>query len=307
MLNCQYKCHKYRVERAPQPFSTLRRMILGALLLLGCAPFEGAEAGRLVVLEDECRGKQLLFMGPIEPGDANRFADALARLVLSPDLPVVQDNELLWTVKFDSPGGDVGEAMAIGRLLRQGLAATEVSYRFAKRPDGIYDFERSANAICPGGEGRLAGCFPDIVKAECAGACLLAWLGGAQRYAHEGAIGTHGAPDTPEVADYLRELELEPAALAAMRAPVDSGEHWLAWRERSALAGRAPALAEPLAACPAALTQQESLDSVMHEDLALRDRLMDRAEAHRACRLAILARAQAALRPLLAARLDRSR
>ncbi|MFM7119550.1 MAG: hypothetical protein ACKOZX_04740 [Gammaproteobacteria bacterium] len=279
------------------------RRLLGLTLLLGCAPFNDAWAGRLVVLEDECRGKQLLFMGPIEPGDANRFADALARLVLSPDLPVVQDNELLWTVKFDSPGGDVAEAMAIGRLLRQGLAATEVSYRFARRPDGIYDFERSSQAICPGGEGRLAGCFPDIVKAECAGACLLAWLGGAQRYAHEGALGVHGVPETPAVSDYLGELELVDPALALLRAPSDSGEHWLAWAECSVLAGRARVLAEPLAACPAALTQQESLDSVMHEDLALRDRLMDRAEAHRACRLAILARAQTALRPQLAARL----
>jgi len=275
--------------------------LLGGLLCAG-----SGFAAQLIVLEEECRGKQLLFKGPIEPGDANRFADALARLVLSPDLPEVQDPELLWTVKLDSPGGDAGEAMQIGRLLRAGLAATEVSYRFAKRADGIYDFERSDDRICLDGEGRLSGCFSDIVKAECAGACLLVWLGGADRYAHEGNLGTHGllAPgeDAAAVEAYLGEMGLSAENVARLLGPRSDGEHWLSWSERSAIAGRAPVLQAPLASCPEGLTQQESLDSVMHTDPAVRDRLMDRAEAHRACRLAILATAQRALRSDLQAR-----
>jgi hypothetical protein len=273
-------------------------------LLLGSQP---AVAARLIVLEDECRGKQLLLSGPIEPGDADRFADALARLVLSAELPEVQDAELLWTVKLDSAGGDLVEAMRIGRLLRRGLAATEVSYRFAKRADGVYDFERAQDTICLEGQGRLSGCFSDIVKAECAGACLLAWLGGADRYAHEGNLGTHGLPapgeGTAEVAAYLAEMGLDAEASERLLGPQSDGEHWLSWSERSALAGRAAELQVPLASCPAALNQQESLDSVMDPDPAVRDRLMDRAEAHRACRLAILARAQDALRPELQVRL----
>jgi hypothetical protein len=276
-----------------------------ALLLLGLLGASFAQAGRIVVLEDECRGKQLLFVGPIETGDGDRFAQALASLILSPDLPPVQDNELLWTVKFDSPGGDVTEAMAIGRLLRRGLAATEVSYRFARRSDGIYDFERSTDTLCPGGSGRLAGCFPDIIKAECAGACLLAWLGGAHRFAHEGRIGTHELDLTPEVREYLREMQIADAVVDGLSVPQASGPHWLEWRERSALAGIAPALADPLAACPPALDQQESLDSVMHADLAVRETLMNRAYLHRQCRLRILARAQQALRPEFEARLAR--
>jgi hypothetical protein len=280
----------------------MRRLALVLLALLAASP---ALAGRLVVLEDECRGKQLLFVGPIEAGDGDRFAQALATLILSPDLPPVQDNELLWTVKFDSPGGDVKEAMAIGRLLRRGLAATEVSYRFARRDDGIYDFERSGDTLCPGGSGRLAGCFPDIVKAECAGACLLAWLGGAHRFAHEGRIGVHDLDLTPEVREYLREMQVADAVVDRLAVPQASGSHWLEWRERSALAGVAPALAEPLAACPAALNQQESLDSVMHADLDVREALMDRAYRHRQCRLRILARAQQALQPEFEARLAR--
>jgi hypothetical protein len=274
-----------------------------ALLLL-CA--QSAFAARFVVLEDECRGKQLLLSGPIEQGDADRFARALAQLVSSPDLPVVQDAELLWTVKLDSPGGDLAEGMAIGRLLRRALAATEVSYRFAKRADGVYDFERADETICLDGEGRLSGCFSDIVKAECAGACLLAWLGGADRYAHEGHLGVHGLPAPGEgdsaVTAYLAEMAPAGAAQDLLVGPRSDGERWLSWPERSMLAGRAPALQEPLAACPPHLTQQESLDSVMHADPAVRDRLMDRAAAHRACRLAILANAQDAVRAELQAR-----
>jgi hypothetical protein len=136
---------------------------------------------------------------------------------------------------------------------------------------------------------------------------VLAWLGGATRYAHEGNLGVHGLPAagaaSAEVRAYLAELELGPDALALVVGPQSDGEHWLEWRERSLLAGRAPALETLLAACPAPLSQQESLDSVMHADPAVRDRLMDRAEAHRACRLEILARAQNALRPQLQARL----
>ncbi|MGA1371073.1 MAG: hypothetical protein ACO3Z6_05690 [Pseudomonadales bacterium] len=273
-----------------------------AMLLLVFFLSTPAFAGRVVVLEDECRGKQLLFMGPIEAGDGDRFAQALATLILSPDLPPVQDNELLWTVKFDSPGGDVDEAMAIGRLLRRGLAATEVSYRFKERSDGVYDFERSEATLCPGGSGRLAGCFPDIVKAECAGACLLAWLGGAHRFAHEGRIGVHDLDLTPAVRDYLREMQVADNLVDRLAPSQSSGPQWLEWRERSALAGIAPALAEPLAACPPALDQQESLDSVMHADLRVRETLMNRAYRHRQCRLAILARAQKSLRPEFEAR-----
>jgi len=257
-----------------------------------------ALAAQFIVLEDECRGKQLLVTGPIEEGDADRFANQLAALVLDPELPAVQDPEMLWTVKLDSPGGDVGEAMQIGRLLRKGLATTEVSYRYAKRADGVYDFQPADDTICLEGDGRLAGCFADIVKAECAGACLLAWLGGADRYAHEGMLGAHGLPDSgdEQVRAYLVEMGLSAGASAALLGPQSAAEHWLSWPERSALAGRAAALQAPLESCPERLSQQESLDSVMDPDPAVRDRLMDRAEAHRACRLAILAKAQDAVR-----------
>jgi hypothetical protein len=276
--------------------------ILLALVLEG-----RALAAEIIVLEDECHGRQLMLKGVIEPGDADRFADALARLVLSPDLPEVQDPERLWTVKFDSPGGDVDEAMRIGRLLRRGLATTEVSYRYAKRADGIYDFEPAPDQICLDGQDRLSGCFADIVKAECAGACLLAWLGGADRYAHEGQLGTHGLPTEGPEADavqrYLTEMGLGPDLVALVVAVPSDGARWISWSERTRLDGRAAILVTALESCPEPLSQQESLDSVMHPDPVVRDRLMDRAEAWRDCKLAIIARAHDALQPELRARL----
>jgi hypothetical protein len=257
-----------------------------------------AFAAQFVTLEDQCNGRQLQITGPIEAGDAARFEDALARLVLSSDLPDVQDPERLWTVRLDSPGGDLHEGMRIGRLLRAAFATTEVSYRFVKRADGVYDFARGDDELCVEGAGRLAGCKPDVVKAECAGACLLAWLGGADRYAHEGNLGTHGlpeaGPDAAAVARYLDDMGVHVAALTLLRPP-GADVHWLPWAERTRLDGRAPVLRDAVAACPPPLNQQESFDSVMHPDAAVRDPLMYRAAQHRACRLEVVERARASL------------
>jgi hypothetical protein len=262
-----------------------------ALLLLAGQAF----AAQFVTLEDQCNGRQLQMTGPIEPGDAARFEAALARLVLSPDLPDVQDPERLWTVRLDSPGGDLNEGMRIGGLLRAAFATTEVSYRFAARGDGVYDFARGDDELCVEGVGRLAGCKPDVVKAECAGACLLAWLGGADRYAHEGNLGTHGLPESGRaaaaVARYLDEMGIDADGKTLLQAD----DYWLPWAERTRLDGRAPALRDALAACPPPLDQQESFDSVMHPDATVRDPLMYRAAEHRACRLAVVERARAAL------------
>jgi len=71
--------------------------------------------------------------------------------------PAVQDPDVLWTVELDSPGGDLAEAMRIGRFLRDALATTEVTYRYARRPDGVLDFARGGDLVCLEGEGRLTG------------------------------------------------------------------------------------------------------------------------------------------------------
>ena len=253
-------------------------------------PGEPVRAASFVTLEDECRGRQLMIQGPVERGDYQRLVDALGRL-LGGDLPDVQDVDTLWTVKLDSPGGDLEEAMRMGRLLRRAWATTEVSYRFAPRPDGVYDFARRGELVCLEGEGRLSGCAPDLLEAECAGACTLLWLAGAERFALEGRVGLHGLAGGG-VAGYLAEMDVPPAWVARMSAG-QVGDGWLGWPERKALSGRSPALTALAERCPAPLSADESFRSVTATDPALRERLLEQAERHRQCRREGLAEVRA--------------
>ncbi|MFU8814561.1 MAG: hypothetical protein ACNA7W_04385 [Pseudomonadales bacterium] len=281
-----------------------RRIAVGLVAVLAAAV---APAAELITLEDECRGRQLLISGPIEAGDFERVSRHLGLFAVGGDLPAVQDPETLWTVKLDSPGGDAAEAMRIGRLLRRALVTTEASYRYARRDDGVWDFQRNADTICLSGEGRLAGCFEDVVKAQCAGACLLVWLAGADRFAHEGELGLHGLAAEDRVAqqDYLEEMDV-PATWIARLSDGGVATTWLSWPERKALSGRAGALTRLLASCPVPLSPDEAFESVTAASAQLRERLMDRAEAHRRCRLDQVAEARAPvldalLRPTLPA------
>lgn len=64
-------------------------------------------------VEAEGLGEVLLINGPVESGDGERFASHLAGLGSPPD-----------TIAFNSPGGVVAEALAIGRTLRESEANT---------------------------------------------------------------------------------------------------------------------------------------------------------------------------------------
>lgn len=267
-------------------------MILALASVL--APVLAAAAG-FVVLEDECNGRQLMIRGEIEPGDAQRFADAFAGLVRD-DLPPAQNPELLWTLKLDSPGGDLAEAMAIGRIVRRALVTTEVSYRFEPRADGVWDFAHAADTLCVEGDDRLAGCQAKIAVAECTGACLLIWLAGADRRAIEGALGHHGlTAEASEIWAYLSSMDVSPEwgarilnAPDPVRAPDGTppagGDGWFGWADKAALSGPTPALRALLAGCPAPLTPDEAIASVMTPSPSTRDTLLDRAEDHWRCR-----------------------
>lgn len=259
-------------------------------LLAGCLLGHAltATAADFITLEDECRGRQIMITGVIEPGDHQALVRHLTDLA-SGELPPLQDPEKLWTVMLDSPGGDTAEAMRMGRFLRRAMATTETSYRFAPRPDGVYDFARSSDEVCLDGEGRLSGCYQDIVEAECSGACLLVWMGGADRYANEGRLGVHGlaGDDAGAVRDYLVEMGLAPSQAAAVLD--EPGDGWLTWPRRHDLSGRAQALQQLVAGCPAPLSDEDSYLSVTASNEAQRERLLDQAERHRACRRARLA------------------
>lgn len=249
-----------------------------------------ASAAEFITLEDECRGRQLMIKGSIEPGDFQRFADRMARLVDGKDLPAVQDPDILWTVRLDSPGGDVAEAMRIGRYLRAAFATTEVSYRFTRRADGVYDFQRTGREVCLDGNSRLAGCFEDLAEAQCDGACLLVWLGGANRRAIEGQLGLHGlAAQDSAARDYLTEMGVPPGWSARILAGDPDGDPegdgWLTWTERETLSGSSDSLRVLLAGCPEPLTSAEAMESIMTESPEVREALLDRAEAFRGCRL----------------------
>lgn len=269
-------------------------MVVVCCLAVASLPMP-AQAADFLPLEDECNGRQLMIKGPIEPGDYERFVVRWARLVDRAGLPDVQDPDVLWTVKIDSPGGDVREGMRIGRLLRQAFATTEVSYRYVQRPDGVYDFERSGELVCLDGEGRLAGCHQDIVEAECTGACLLVWLAGTERHANEGRLGLHGlsGSEADDVRAYLAELGTPEAWIARIGGDAPAGDGWLSWPERHELGGRAEELRRLVADCPAPLSPDESFQSVTAPSEAVRERLMDRADAHRTCRRDRLAAARA--------------
>jgi len=273
-----------------------RAWLLTALCLAALCLPHAASAAAFITVADECRGRQLLIQGPIEPGDHQRLAQQLGRLV-GGDLPAVQDVDKLWTVLLDSPGGDPAEAMRMGRYLRRALATTAVGYRFAQRPDGVYDFQRSPQTVCLEGDDRLAGCGQSLVAAECTGACLLVWLGGAVRHASEGRLGAHGlAGEASEgLRAYLQEVGVPSPWVSGLLDEPPSGDGWLSWAERRALGERADKVDDLLADCPPPLTSEESYLSVTGESAALRDRLLDQAAAHRECRRERLAAARVGL------------
>ena len=254
-----------------------------------------AGAAEFIVLEDECNGRQLMIQGAIEPGDAVRFAGHLARMTTG-DLPIVQNTETLWTLKLDSPGGDLTDAMAIGRLVRQAYVTTEVSYRFARRIDGVYDFAKTSSTACIDGDDRLAGCAPAIAVADCTGACLLIWLAGIDRRAIEGRLGRHGlAAGDVDVAAYLREMEVDSGWIEHLGTAGTDGskdDGWLTWSDRDVLGGRTRSLDVLLGICPAPLTEAQVVDSVMTEVPERRAALLDQAEAYWDCRNALVARAR---------------
>jgi len=274
-------------ETVPPPCGTMRRVnpIRNVVLVIAVLGLAGSvRAATFLPIEDACNGRQALIQGPIEPGDYGRFLAFMADHV-GGDASAVQDPDVLWTVELDSSGGDLGEAMRIGRFLRGALVTTEVTYRYARRPDGVLDYARGGELVCLEGQGRLSGCEADLIEAECTGACLLIWLGGATRHANEGRLGTHGLAGGDAVAGYLEAMGVAPAWRSRLTA-ADAADGWLGWPGRHELGGQAGELASLLAGCPPPLSRDESFESVAAPCAELRARLMDRAAAHRACRRA---------------------
>ena len=133
----------------------------------------------------------IYITGSLERGDAQK----LAALIEKNRIPI-------WsTVIFDSPGGNLYEAMEIGRLIRKNRFATNVGKRksLTSEPDDV----------------SAAGCFS---------ACTIAFVGGTFRYLVNGSIyGVHRFSSamktdfdldlaqmiSADVVAYLREMDVD--------------------------------------------------------------------------------------------------
>lgn len=123
-----------------------------------------------------------------------------------------QSHPFLGTFLLESPGGDVDEALKIGRLFRKYLVNAVASTRRTRRDDSTFFFLD----------------YPDIRKGlcaeeecACASACALIWFGAPER---NGTVGLH----RPRYAEVSAFGALAPADAALAYAQVlDRVSHYL--------------------------------------------------------------------------------
>jgi hypothetical protein len=146
---------------------------------------------------------QILIVGPIVPGDYDRFANLLRHT--SADVGAVD---------IISPGGNVQEALKIGRLIRMLSFSTNAPSTEAYAPEARQLVCSQARQLSP------------TTPCTCASACFLIWAGGVFRsgndiYIHRiafdktfyGSLSPSEAHSKytvalAEVRDYLKEMEI---------------------------------------------------------------------------------------------------
>jgi hypothetical protein len=132
-----------------------------------------------------------------------------------------------------SPGGDVDEALEIGRLFRKWLIQT---YAPMKNENGTFSYNG-------GGYGEISCTGPDCT---CVSACALIWFGGINR---SGTVGLHRPyledqsfknlpPDQAspiynqmmnKVVAYLNEMEVPKSIMEAMTSTSSGSVRWVDW------------------------------------------------------------------------------
>jgi hypothetical protein len=187
-----------------------------------------------------------LVEGPIERGD---YEKVLA--FLKQNHPYIGGFSLL------SPGGDVEEAMKIGRILRRYLISTGSSVRYHYENGERFEDEKPF----------LSNGQRELCRGEdciCASACALVWMGGIYR---SGIIGLH-RPRTEEIGfrllspanasvqyhkildrmiTYMKEMEA-PQSIVEMTIATPSGDmRWVDAMEEMGL-NESPSIAEWIAA-----------------------------------------------------------
>jgi hypothetical protein len=171
--------------------------------------------------------------GTIVAGDFERFHELVRR-----NLPFLE------FVVLNSPGGDVGESLKIGRLIRKALVRTQApsDQTDAQTGQGDLPFPRVPGRwICKG------------TYCNCASACFLIWAAGIIREGN--VLGLHRPtiqstsfsslpPDRAsnlylqllaDTAKYLNEMEIPHSLIEAMTNTSSGNMWWLSLRDAQAL------------------------------------------------------------------------
>jgi hypothetical protein len=153
------------------------------------------------------RVPQVYLYGVIDADAPQRFE----ALVKSGKIPAESD------IYLNSAGGDLRAGLALGRLFRTGSMVTHL------------------------GTPRRSGRSRSAIKtAVCTDACIYTYLGGLYRWAPTGSdrIGlpatepkehdaSHAPPGPDEIVSYLKEMGIDPAALATASATSPGNAAWL--------------------------------------------------------------------------------
>ncbi len=175
----------------------VRGRLSALLVMVAALNGSAATAATLTNLPSNQRNVILTFDGDIAKGDA----ELMAGLIKTAN----DDGRIVAAVRFNSPGGNLVEAVKLAELIRQAHLPTTI-------PTGSY----------------------------CSSACFIAFAAGAQRFvSYGGFIGVHGASDgsgaetvqsgaaTVSMARILKDLGVPPVIIGKMVVTPPSEIVWL--------------------------------------------------------------------------------
>jgi hypothetical protein len=225
-------------------FALLRLFIIGAFgSLLIAMPAKAAEVTCIKGFQAGGSCFAALLSGTIAKGDYEKVA-----------LLYASSHPRMSYLYLQSPGGEVEDAIKIGRLLRRYLI-TAMAPSFMRAPEG------TPALLLPNYFELHLGFDPSICSGSsciCASACALIWFGAPQR---DGTVGLHRPhfanssfkdlspalaaqayrPVLQHVASYLEEMETPKPVIDTM---IATGSSEVKWYEQQEPEDRAPSFAE---------------------------------------------------------------